>query len=290
MSDHNIKVLHQKNAGVTAARKAGVNISVGEYITFVDSDDWIHCDMYRIMLAQKPADIYICNINVHAEDGSYEMNCLVEAGCYEKQKLNELIYPKMLFDYAHCVPGICPSMCNKLFRREIICNVIKRVDVSITYGEDALCTYACMLEAERILFVDQVLYDYRKHPLSVCNLYSDQRFQRMITLGTALEIMFAEHSFDAIDQLSGYLARPSLELIRKEILFHSDVSYREKRKIILQYLKNPMIARSFRYAIPKIKQPMTKLKMQLCANKMIGFLHVLFKGRHILLRRNLREN
>lgn len=290
MSNQNIKVLHQKNAGVTAARKAGVNISVGEYITFVDSDDWIDCEMYRIMLAQKPADIYICNINVHAEDGSYEMNCRVEAGCYEKQKLNELIYPKMLFDYAYCVPAVCPSMCNKLFRREIICNVINRLDDSITYGEDALCTYACMLEADRIVFVDRVLYDYRKHPLSVCNLYSDQRFQRMITLGIALDKMFAEHSFDAIDQLSGYLARPSLELIRKELLFHSDVSYSEKRKIILQYLKNPMIARSFRYAIPNIQQSMTKFKMQLCANKMIGLLNVLYWGRSILLRRNKREN
>ena len=49
--DERIRVIHQKNAGATVARRNGVSHAGGEYITFVDSDDWISRDMYAAMMA-----------------------------------------------------------------------------------------------------------------------------------------------------------------------------------------------------------------------------------------------
>ena len=61
--DVRIKVLHQKNAGVVNARKAGLYMAAGEYIAFVDGDDWVEPDMYECMyqkLFEQDVDVVMC--------------------------------------------------------------------------------------------------------------------------------------------------------------------------------------------------------------------------------------
>ena len=288
--DQRVSVIHLRKAGVTAARKYGVEMSSGEYITFVDSDDRIDRDMYRIMLEQGAADILICDMVYLSSYHKYEILSRVDAGYYDKQKLNEKFYANMLFDYDHCGPAISPSFCNKLIRSEILRNVIKDVDDIIIYGEDALCAYACMLDAESIQIIDSRLYYYCENPSSICNTYDDKMFSKMILLGTELDRFFAKRNFNATHQLYGYLARHSLECIRYELLFHAGAAYCEKRKKVLDFLKDPLIAKSFRYAIPRIREQKIKFKMRLCVNNMIGLLNVLHIGRHVLTRRQKHEN
>lgn len=63
--DRRIKVIHQENAGVSAARNSGLDNACGEYIGFVDSDDWIELDMYEILMqdiAEYHSDIAICGL------------------------------------------------------------------------------------------------------------------------------------------------------------------------------------------------------------------------------------
>ena len=63
--DSRIRVIHKENGGLSDARNAGIDIATGEYIAFVDSDDWIEPEMYEIMLAalkNENADICACNI------------------------------------------------------------------------------------------------------------------------------------------------------------------------------------------------------------------------------------
>ncbi len=284
-ADQKVRVIHLKKVGVTAARKYGVEISSGEYITFVDSDDRIDHDMYRVMFEQETADILICDMVYFSDDHKYEIPSCVDPGHYDKQKMNERFYANMLFDYTCGGPAISPSFCNKLIRSEILRNVINNVDDCITYGEDALCTYACMLDAESIQIINSTLYYYRENPSSICNTYNDKTFSKMILLGTELDRFLTKRNFNAAHQLYGYLAQHSLECIRYELLFHVGATYWEKRKRILDYLKNPLIAQSFRYAIPRIRKQKSKLKMRLCINNMIGLLNVLYTGRRVMMRR-----
>lgn len=70
LKDSRIKVIHQKNKGVSAARNIGISIAIGEYVGFVDSDDWIDENMYSFLYnnaIEKKADISIC--------GCYPFNC-----------------------------------------------------------------------------------------------------------------------------------------------------------------------------------------------------------------------
>ena len=237
--DPRIQVIHQENGGATVARRSGVSCARGEYITFVDSDDWISKEMYVVMMAQQPADIIICGIKRATNNGAYDMNCFIEAGNYDKQKLNESFYPTMLFDYDHCQPGIHPSLCNKLIRGETIRNVINDVDDSITYGEDALCSFACMLDAEQISVIGRSLYYYRDNSESVSNVYNKHMLAKMISLGTEFERQFLARNMDLHSQLSGYISRHSLECIRNELMYHTEAAFKEKQSSILDFVNNP---------------------------------------------------
>ena len=278
--DLRIRVIHQQNGGVTVARKSGVRIARGEYVTFVDSDDWIDENMYQSMLAQESADIVICNMIRATNEGMFEKNCCINPGKYDKQKLNDCFYPVMLFDFERCQPTVHPSLCNKLIRRGMIRKVINNVADGIDYGEDALCSYACMLDAENIYVMDQGLYYYRENMQSICNAYNKEMLSKLILLGTELERQFSERGSDLQSQIFGYLARHSLECIRNELLYHAGVTFKEKKDRINQLVDDPLLTKSLCYAIPKIKERKTKFKLILEKKKLIGLLYLLYLGRN----------
>ena len=72
IKDDRIKVIHKKNGGLSDARNAGIKIATGEYITFMDSDDYINYRMYEILmnnLEKYNADISVCAVKkVYKED------------------------------------------------------------------------------------------------------------------------------------------------------------------------------------------------------------------------------
>ena len=283
--DPRIQVIHQPNGGITVARKSGIQIARGEYVTFVDSDDWIDKNMYRTMLAQEPSDIMICDMIKAAGAETYLLKCCIQPGNYDKQRLIDQFYPTMLFDFSRCQSAVHPSLCNKVIRREIIANVINNVADSIVYGEDALCSYACMLDAENIRMVNEGLYFYRENLQSVCNVYNKDMFSKLILLGTELERQFAERNSDLYNQILGYLARHSLECIRNELLYHTDATFRVKKARIIHFINEALISKSLCYAIPRIKDRKTKIKLTLAKNRMIGVLYLLYLGRDSLKKR-----
>ena len=279
-NDTRIQVIHQQNGGATVARRSGVRIARGEYVTFVDSDDWIDKDMYHIMLTWEPADVLICNMYKYTNAGLHEIKCCINPGSYDTRMLTANFYSTMLFDYNQCQPALPPSLCNKLIRADIIRNVIENVSENITYGEDALCSYACILDAERIYLTDQRLYYYRENPKSVSNVYNKQMFATLSALGEEMERLFTERNHDLQSQVYGYLARNSLECIRNELLYHTGAVLKEKKNRINRFVEDSLIMRSLCYAIPHIKDQKTKIKMILAKHKMIGMLNLLYSDRN----------
>ena len=134
--DSRITVIHQENKGASAARNAGLDLARGEYIGFVDSDDWIEPEMYETMLGkakEADLDLVICGLNNFSESGEHVRSILLGSGAYSK---NELL--KSVFRTPNELGGGCV---NKVFRHAAIQSARFREGVPI--AEDWLYLFAC---------------------------------------------------------------------------------------------------------------------------------------------------
>lgn len=159
--DERVQVIHKENSGNTSARKEGIRHCHGEYIAFVDADDWLDLDMFRQMLAAGDgADMIV--FAAYEEYGSFQRVKAgsVAEGFYSGDKLLNLA-SYMMMNGAFYVHGISTNLWGKLFKRSIIGKVQMSVPNSITYGEDAACVYPCILNAESVYVSNTPLYHYR---------------------------------------------------------------------------------------------------------------------------------
>lgn len=148
-----IRVIHQENGGVTSARLRGVEEASGQWIGFVDGDDYIEPDMYARLLAngqKHSADISHCGYRMVFEDG--RVNYFHNTGALEKhdrvQGIRELLSGMR----------IEPGLCNKLFRRELFQGWT--MDRSIRINEDLLMNYYLFSRGESSVFEDWCPYHY----------------------------------------------------------------------------------------------------------------------------------
>ena len=275
--DPRIRVIHQENGGITVSRKSGVRIAQGEYVTFVDSDDWIDWEMYATMLdcrQEAAPDVVICGMLMETSQGTRPRKEIIKAGLYDKNRMQKDVYPIMLFDFAHGTPAINPSLCNKLFKKPLLSNIIEQVNDTITYGEDALCTYSSLLDAERIYITNRNLYHYRHHSESACNTYSYSLLDKFSLLISQLQSQFQQRDQGMMYQLYGYAARHSLECIRSDLLYNNGISYWKKRHIITDFLSAPLMWESISYSISKVQYLKIKVKLFLCQKKCIEVLYI----------------
>lgn len=154
LKDSRIKVLHEENAGLGEARNRGVRISSGDYICFVDSDDWIEEDYCKelVKAAERTnSDIAICGYNECFKDAKtprvkYD-DCFTTTG-------KEILHYTMT---ANSKYWFNISVWNKLYKREIISGLCFKSRVY----EDIMYNAESMYRANKIAYINQCLYNYR---------------------------------------------------------------------------------------------------------------------------------
>lgn len=170
-ADSRVRVIHQKNCGCIYARLSGIKDSKGEYIGFVDSDDWIEADMYQVLISaavEKNCDIVSMGYMTVSESERKAVDDAVFFGFYEKEKNLDNLLAGMMYEETEKRRGIHPALWSKVIRRELLMEAYTRVEENITLGEDAAIFYPCCLHAERIFIMKEYLYYYRVHSESMC--------------------------------------------------------------------------------------------------------------------------
>lgn len=287
LKNPNIFAFHQENKGVTGARKKGFLHSKGKYITYVDCDDWVDDTIYSEMLekaVEYDADIVICDIMKEAGTGRGFLPNLIEEGFYDKEKLKNSFYTRMLFDFSKCIPGIYPSLCNKLIKRELLEKTLFDVSNTFAFGEDALCSYPVMVDSEKIYVHKGFLYHYRQNEGSLTNKYDKEMLNKFIMLYDEFSRLFNKRGFDASTQIKGYIARYCVECIRKELILNTSISVRNRIKAVREYTDDARVKASFEELMNKCVDNKLKLKIGLiCRNKFFA-LYLLFFAKEIILK------
>lgn len=185
-TDGRIKIIHKENGGLISAKKAGLNVAKGQYVGFVDSDDWIDANMYSCLMnaaIENNADVIIGDNVIEYPERTVKVKQGICYGLYNKNDLIKTIYPNLIYKENDYSLGVSPSLCTKIFKTNLLKKHQDSVDERIKAGEDAACTYPCLLEAESIEYVkDCCSYHYRIHGTSMTHRKEKMNVDEKIAL------------------------------------------------------------------------------------------------------------
>ena len=172
--DNRFRVFHQENAGVSAARNKGLDEAKGEWITFIDSDDWVDEKMYE--------ELFACAVTNAAEvvvSGRVQIDGIKTEKEF-KVKNGWLNMPKDFEWYIQ-------SPCAKLFSRTILHKYNIRFPEGITLAEDLYFVFQVFINCQRILGTDKVFYNYLKNSNSVTKNISEKNIQDHVFIINKIE-------------------------------------------------------------------------------------------------------
>ena len=278
--DERVRVIHQENHGVTFSRQLGASLATGDFVTYVDSDDWIDKETYAVMMAhieENNADVGIFAAVI--EDTSTKMlSNNIETGFFSKEKLEKHVYNRMLFDYEINVAALIPALWNKIVKRQLICEAISLVSQDIDYGEDVIPGCLSLMNASCVYVSDETFYHYRTNLSSATYKSADIMAERIVALKKEMKKCFAEASTAMDSQIDGYITRHTVEWVRGVLVDQSNnMSFSERCKIISKFIDKDTISSSLCLAYPKIKNLKEKIKVFLIRHKQFYLLKLLFK-------------
>jgi glycosyltransferase involved in cell wall biosynthesis len=163
--DNRIKTIHKNNGGLVSSRKTGLIASTGEYVLYIDGDDWIELNLiehYIEQIRKYNADVVVSSHIVNLEGREDILMNSLPSGVYNKEALKSIVYPKMLYTGKFAQFGVFSYSWGKLYRKEILLENQLKVDENITMGEDALCLYPTLLDTNILVISEQPGYHYRQ--------------------------------------------------------------------------------------------------------------------------------
>ena len=234
--DKRVKVIHKANGGVSDARNAGLDVAKGDFIAFVDSDDWIDCTMYEKLLNKQKennADLVFCKYNyVDAKTIKHvnEFNLMNLSA----DNIFPLFYQDMIktngnyYIHTHNVMG---SIFRVLFSKKIINNL--KFDTKVKIEEDVLFLSNLLLNNAKCDYVDEYLYNYFFRDVSAVNIPNKEKLEIACVFSKEIEklklsdeliasIKFNEFSFYYL-----WCIKSNIKLTNKE-LFSWNTHYNYK--------------------------------------------------------------
>ena len=168
--DNRIRVIHQQNEGLARTRRIGVANTTAEYITFVDSDDWIDHNMYTGMMSallSTKSDIAQCGVCLAFEDG--RMECYDKehnAGDFEVIGRNEGVM--LILDDNKWRSW----MCNKIFKKNLFDHIVFPKDM---FYEDFIMMHFLFHHASQSVYLNNAYYFYYQRSGSILNANTIQK-------------------------------------------------------------------------------------------------------------------
>lgn len=234
--DERIHVIHKKNEGPIQTRRTGVLAADGDYVTFVDADDWIESNMYEILMkAAEGVEVVISGIyRFFHKDCVIEEMPLCQEGIYDREHIQKEMIPYMLFSRRRGRNELDPSLCTKIFKKEKLAGCLEEMSsLDIHYGEDVALFYPLMLETDSVTVIHNCLYYHRQREKETDTPYIRDTafFDKLYKLFGYLQKKFYESQFK--DQLLLQLDHFYMRAIGLKQVYYAD--YKESEPDIFPF-------------------------------------------------------
>ena len=222
--DQRVIYIHKENGGVSSARNTGMRIAKGEYIAFVDSDDFISEDMFSNLISIE-ADFAMCGYELYDDmikTPSFRYACKELFGDIGKLAMN-------VEDYLS-PPFLLGPWC-KLFKTEIIRINSLQFPPDLSYGEDAVFVFDYLQKCSTISINSYVGYSYRKHSnLTLSRKFRTDKIDINKRINNLIESFMKLHKADNTDKV---IANRMLDnfVSYTQDLIKSELSYSDKRRV-----------------------------------------------------------
>lgn len=214
--DNRIKVFHTKNNGVSAARNLGIENSKGDYIIFIDADDYIELNAFEEILTK--------NNNYDFITFSYYKLMKDDKICYDNRNKIEILKKEEALIKIMDDRYFQGFACNKLFKRSIIIENKLYFDENIKINEDLLFCVNFLEKSSAIAYYSKPLYYYRQLTTSAIHSKDAKKYVTALLAYEKIEKIYIKNN---IDKELFYINFFSLNLVLKELL----IKGKDKTKI-----------------------------------------------------------
>lgn len=177
--DSRIIVLNQQNSGQSIARNKGLEIATGEFVSFIDSDDWVSLSLYQkfvnaLKLVNSDIDIYMFNADIFLKDQSLsdvKLKHVFELAVWK-------IKPeKLLYSVADCSNPFDGNMAvwNKIYKKSYLDFLNLKFEENLIF-EDKVFHFESFLRTQKIYINNDALYHYRQHSASTMHTIKNNVF------------------------------------------------------------------------------------------------------------------
>lgn len=203
--DSRIRVIHQKNKGLSAARNRGIECSKGKYIVFIDSDDYIHNRMIEILyqaIIENHAELAICDFKYVYEYNKDEKEIVspIQNEVLNNNEVIEKLFEKNAWYYI--------VAWNKLYKKELWDNI--RFPVGYIHEDEAVIHHI-LIKCKKVVTVKQKLYYYRQIINSITHTKNAKRTDWYFALADRLVFLERKVSEKNIKILAYQFWNPYLE-------------------------------------------------------------------------------
>ena len=259
--DSRIQVIHKKNGGVSSARNVGIEAATGEWIYFMDPDDWIEPNLFE--LCWENAKTTKCDMVFFRSDnviGKTHVPAKTLSLC-DPAKVHLFDSLKELDSFLSY--GYRGSMCCCVTKAHIIKDHVRFIE-GLAYGED----YIFRIEVYRFLksfsYIPDILYHYRKNVNSALNTKIwDKHFNGLCRARkTAYELVERfDYPANAEMAVNSFILNSLVSFILNDVFDNSQLSNKEKKLAFNSFLFSDIYQKSVENSDPRLLNKLTKLAL-----------------------------
>ncbi|MEQ8154256.1 MAG: glycosyltransferase [Clostridiaceae bacterium] len=277
--DSRIKAFFQKNSGVSAARNSGIKNSTGDYITFVDSDDWLELNLYEEIIQKIEenncdAGLYSYTRELKACVKMDEVLPFSSDELLDRERIHKDLILNLISYEDETKESIMGAIWRCVFKAELIKGNNILFDREMHYAEDLIFCLNAFKKCNSIYILNKPLYHYRLSGTSVTSEYKSDHFERQLFVYNKIKEVFKDNNDTALSN------RMNIMMLRYIIngithICNTNSSFSEKYRNVKRILndkasedirKNYSI-KSNKYKILKYNLPLTTFLLIDLVNK-----------------------